>query len=71
MKSIEILKRKVSDMDVAQAAATGPRCIDSIFVNLAVSDTFLVFIGQALKLRLRQEAAQEANIGNWDPPCRL
>ena len=67
MKSLEMLKRKVADMEAAQAAAKVDCFNFCHFLQFLI--LFLKFAGQSLelkrKLRLRQ--VPEASIGNWDP----
>ena len=69
MKSIEILKRKVADMEAAQVEAKVHCFIFCHLLQFLI--LFLILAGQVLKLKLklrhRQDQAQEANIGNWDP----
>jgi hypothetical protein len=64
-----MLKRKVADMEAAQAVVKVNCFIFCQFMQFLI--LFLVFAGQAIKLkvklRLCQEQEQETSIGNWDP----
>jgi hypothetical protein len=69
MKSLEMLKRKVADMEAAQTEAKVNGFNFCQFLQFLI--LFLTFAGQVLKLmlklKLRQEQEQETSIGNWDP----